>query len=144
MRWIADDEAGGRSLEGQFRDAPSGSSNDVRGCAVSSKRTPASCARWHDCTVALRESEKPGEMGDGDFGFAGVKNGLRGTVGLIGVGLRPVRQTRAPKAGGAWHRSDLRMAGRRTRPSLTHPVRRVAVVGVGGVRPGSRTSSVET
>jgi hypothetical protein len=90
MRRVTDDEACGRSLEGGFLDARSGSAKDMSGCAVPSQRTPASCARWHACTVALRESGKPGEMGNGNFGFAGVKKGLLATVGLIGVRLRPL------------------------------------------------------
>jgi hypothetical protein len=99
MQWIANDESRGPSPEAEFLDVPRVSANDVSGCAIPSKRTPASCARWHDCTVALRESEKLGEMGDGDFGFEGVKNDVRGPAGLIGVGLRALAIDRLADGG---------------------------------------------
>jgi hypothetical protein len=101
MRRIADDVSLGWSLEAQLLNVPAASANDARGCASSSKRTTPSCARLQSCTVALREAEKLGAMGDVNFGFERVKNDVCRDVGLFGAGLRRFTAVPPSRGGGA-------------------------------------------
>src|SRR5262245_51843110 len=72
---------------------------------------PPSCARLQCCTVALREAEKSGEMGVGDFGISGVKYGLTGVDVLNDAGLRSLASDRFTDGGGEEDGVVLRMCG---------------------------------